>query len=139
MESSGWDQLAQILVGYSTGTRAGEKVLITMMEVDTLPLARAVYAEAVKVGALPHIEFQSAYLERDLMLCGTVEQLDWVPELQAHGMEWADVYVGLRGARNPHEFGDIPPERIMIHKRSMGKVSAIRNEQTRWRSSQLVP
>jgi len=132
MNDTRWDRLAEILVNYSTSTRPGNKVLITMMEVETLPLVRAVYAQAVEVGALPHVEFQSAYLERDLMLHGSEEQLDWVPEMQAYGMEWADVYVGLRGARNPHEFAGISSERITTHKRAMGKVSAMRNELTRW-------
>ncbi|MGB9619100.1 MAG: aminopeptidase, partial [Armatimonadota bacterium] len=60
------------------------------------------------------------------------EQLDWVPELSAYGMKWADVYIGLRGARNPHEFASIPPEKLAAHKRAMGKVSAMRTELTRW-------
>jgi aminopeptidase len=107
-------------------------VQITMMEVDTFPLARAVYATAVKAGALPHIEFQSAYLERDLMRFGNQEQLAWVPEMNAYGMEWADVYIGLRGASNPHEFTGISADKIAAHKRAMGQVSAMRNELTRW-------
>lgn len=127
-----WEQLAEILINYSTDTQHGDKVLITMIEVETFPLARAVHAEAVKADALPHVEFQSAYLERDLMLYGNAEQLDWVPEMQAKGMEWADVYVGLRGASNPHEFAGISPEKIMAHKRAMGHVSAMRTELTRW-------
>ena len=127
-----WEQLADILVNYSTGAKAGDKVQITMMEIDTFPLARAVYSAAIKVGALPHIEFQSAYLERDLMRWGNSEQIDWAPEMSAYGMEWADVYIGLRGARNPHEFIDIPAEKIAAHKRAMGVVSAMRNDLTRW-------
>lgn len=127
-----WEHLADVLVNYSTGIQPNEKVLITMMEVDTFPLARAVYAASVKVGALPHIEFQSTYLERDLMLYGNPEQLDWVPEMQAYGMEWADVYIGLRGARNPHEFTGISASKITAHKRAMGKVSGMRNDLTRW-------
>jgi aminopeptidase len=58
--------------------------------------------------------------------------LDWVCEMQAQGMEWADVYIGLRGARNPHEFIDIDAQKIASHKRSMGKISAMRNDMTRW-------
>ncbi len=90
-----WHALADILVNYSTKTRKGDRVLITMVETDTFPLARAVYAAAVKAGAFPYIEFSSAYLERDLMRYGDMEQLDWVTEPQAHGMEWADVYIGV--------------------------------------------
>lgn len=132
MTDNRWDQLANILINYSTQTKPGDKVQITMMEVETFPLARAVAKEAVKAGALPHVEFQSAYMERDLMQYGTMEQLDWVPELQFYGMEWADVYVGLRGARNPHEFDGISPEQIVAHKRAMGKVSAKRNDVRNW-------
>ena len=127
-----WQQLADILVNYSTRVKKNDRVLITMMEVETLPLARAVYAAAVKAGGLPFVEFQSAYLERDLMKIGTPEQLDWVCEMQSSGMEWADVYIGLRGARNPNEYFDIEPKKMAAHKKSMGKISAMRNELTRW-------
>lgn len=127
-----WHQLADILVNYSTGVKKGERVLITMMETETFPLAKAVYAAAVKAGGLPFVEFQSAYLERDLLKLGNSEQLDWVCEMQAQGMEWADVYIGLRGARNPNEFIDIEASNIASHKRSAGKISTMRNDLTRW-------
>jgi len=57
MLDSRWEQLADILVNYSTSTGPGERVLITMMETDTWPLARAVNSSVIKVGALPQIEF----------------------------------------------------------------------------------
>ena len=132
MIDSRWQQLAEILVNYSTETQAADKMLITMMEPDTFPLTMAVHAEAVRVGALPHVEFQSVHLERDLMLYGSSEQLDWVPEMQAQGMQWADVYIGLRGASNPHEFTGVGPDRITAHRQAMGKISAMRTELTRW-------
>ena len=59
MNESRWKKLADILVNYSTATVTGDRVLITMMETDTWPLARAVYAEVVGSGAHPHIEFLS--------------------------------------------------------------------------------
>ena len=45
-----WEQLADILVNYSTTNSSGDRVLITMMETDTWPLARAVHAAAIRVG-----------------------------------------------------------------------------------------
>ena len=83
-----WKQLADILVDYSVEVKRGDRVLITMMEVDTFPLARAVYQAAVRAGGLPFVEFQSAYLERDLMKTGSKEQVDWICEMQTlrHGM-----------------------------------------------------
>jgi aminopeptidase len=132
MTDQRWKQLADVLVNYSTAVQPGERVLITMMEVDTFPLARAVYASAVQAGGLPFIEFQSAYLERDLMKLGNEDQVNWISEMQTYGMEWADVYVGLRGARNPNEFFDIDSKMITAHKKSLGKISTMRTELTRW-------
>jgi aminopeptidase len=127
-----WEQLADILVNYSTSTRAGDRVLITMMEPHTWSLARAVHAKAVQVGASPHVEFQSVLLQRDLMRWGSEAQLAPAHELQIQGLEWADVYIGLRGASNPHEFEGLAPERIMAFRRELGKASAKRTASTRW-------
>jgi len=132
-----WNDVADILVNYSTRVRPGDKVLITMMEPETFPLARAVHAAAVKAGGLPHVEFQSMFLEGDLMRFGSREQVDWVPEMQTRGLEWADVYIGLRGARNPHEWASIPADTVAAHKRAMGKVSALRTRATRWVLSRI--
>ncbi len=132
MNDQRWEQLAHILVNYSTRLQPNDKLLIVMVETETLPLVRAVHSAAVRAGALPHVEFQSAYLERDLMRYGSQEQLDWVPEMQTAGIEWSDAYIGLRGARNPHEFTGIPPERIAAHRRAIGKISALRAEMQRW-------
>src|SRR5215203_5379087 len=127
-----WSQLGEILVNYSTRTRAGDRLLITMVELETFPLTLAVYEHAVQAGAFPQVQFASVYLERALLKYGTEELITRVPDLERSGMEWADAYVGLRGARNPHELGDIPTERLAAYKRAQGAISALRNEQTRW-------
>jgi aminopeptidase len=127
-----WMQLADILVNYSTRVQQGEKAFITMMEAETQPLTVSVYSKVVQAGGLPQVEFVSAYLERELMLHGSMEQIEWVPQLQAYGMEWADVYIGLRGARNPHEFDGITPERMKAHRQALGQTSAMRIDLTRW-------
>jgi aminopeptidase len=127
-----WSQLGEILVYYSTRTRAGDRLLITMMELETFPLALAVYEHAVRAGAFPHVQFASAYFERTLLTHGTADLIARVPDLERTGMEWADVYIGLRGARNPHELAGISSERLAAHKSALGAISAMRNEQTRW-------
>ena len=50
MGKNRWDELADILVNYSTQVQKGDRVLVTMMETDTFPLARAVHASAVRAG-----------------------------------------------------------------------------------------
>lgn len=132
MYSSRWQELAKILVSYSTKVSPGEKVLITMRERESLPLVQAVYAEVIRAGAIPYVEFQSDYLDRELLNWGSDEMLNQNSEMQEFGMGWADVYIGLRGARNPHEFAGISAQRIAAFRRMMGKISALRTEQTRW-------
>src|SRR5215216_888331 len=127
-----WSQLGEILVNYSTRTQAGDRLLITMMEPETFPLTLAVYEHAVRAGAFPQVQFASAYLERALLMHGSDELVARVPDLERGGMEWADVSIGLRGARNPNELAGIPTERLADHKRAQGAISALRNEQTRW-------
>jgi aminopeptidase len=127
-----WNRLAKILVSYSTRVKHGDRVLINMMEVETRPLVEAVYEEAIKAGGLPEVYYSSDWLKRILLRHGTDEQIDWEPELEAHGMGWADAYIGLRGARNPYEFGDITAERLAAHRRAMGKISSRRNKLERW-------
>ena len=127
-----WEEIAEKLVNYSVEVKPGDKVLITMMETDTYELAEACYRAVVKAGGLPFIEFQSVYLERDLMKYGTLSQVDWVNDMHLYGMDWADCYIGLRGARNPNEFNGIPSNVISAHKKAMGVISARRCDSTRW-------
>jgi len=47
-------------------------------------------------------------------------------------MEWADVYIGLRGAHNPHEFEGIRTEKIAARKKVLGEIARLRTDRTRW-------
>ncbi|GHV85775.1 hypothetical protein AGMMS50230_13830 [Spirochaetia bacterium] len=92
-----WERLGNLLVNYSTGVKSGEKVMIAMIEPDTFPLAQAVYRAVIKAGGFPQVQFLSETLRHSLLRYGSGEQIAWVPEIEAYGMEWADVYIGLRG------------------------------------------
>lgn len=127
-----WTQLAEILVQYSTKILPGERVLISMVEVDTLPLVNAVYAQTVLAGGIPYVEFHSAYHERACMNMGNIDQNEQTPEIQASAIKWADVHINIRSIRNPHEFTDIPIEKFVAHRRAMGQISALRTSSTRW-------
>ncbi len=127
-----WIELADILVNYSVRVRPGDKVFMTLMEPETIPLGQRVYSKVVQAGGFPFVEFQSAWFERELMMYGNQAQLDWIPEPQANAMKWADAYIGLRGNRNPYEFNGIDAEKIKSHRRAVGHISALRTELERW-------
>ena len=127
-----WQQLGELLVTYSAAVQAGEKVMIAMGEVETLPLVQAIYTACVQAGAFPQVQFLSETLRHALLKYGTHEQLTWLPAIEAYGMTWADVYIGLRGAHNLYELADIPTERLTINQRAQGQISTMRWQQTRW-------
>lgn len=127
-----WKQVGDLLVNYSTAVKPGERVMIAMGEVESYPLAHAVYEAVIKAGAYPQIQFVSETLRRALLQYGNDEQLGWVPEIEAYGMDWADVYIGLRGAHNLYELADVPSSKLALNQVAMGKISTMRWQQTRW-------
>lgn len=127
-----WKDVGELLVNYSLEVKPGEKVMIAMKEVETYPLMLAVYEASLKAGAYPQVQFISEELNRRVMKYGSREQVDWVPEIEAYGMEWADVYFGLRGAHNLDVHWDCPADVLAAHRRAMGKISTLRWQKTRW-------
>ena len=127
-----WRQLADILVNYSTGVQPGERVMIAMTELASYPLTHTVYEAAIKAGAYPQVQFLSERLRHSVLKYGSQEQVSWVPEIESYGMEWADVYFGLRGAHNLHEHADVPAQVLAANQKAMGRISTLRWEKTRW-------
>ncbi len=127
-----WKKLGKLLVNYSTKVKPGEKVMIAMIEIETFPLAQAVYEAVVQAGGYPQIQLLSERLRRSLLLYGNEEQINRVPDIELYSTNWADVYIGLRGAYNLHELDDIPADKLAANQAAMGKVSTSRWLNTRW-------
>jgi len=127
-----WKKLGELLVNYSVKVRPGEKVMIAMTELDSFPLVYAIYEAATKAGAYPQVQFLSEELNHLTMQYGTIDQLNWIPEIEAYGMEWADVYFGLRSAHSLNLHEDIAAAKLAAFRKGMGKISTMRWEKTRW-------
>ena len=127
-----WKEMADILVNYSTKIQPNERVMIAMLEPETYPLVQAVYEKVISAGAYPQVQFLSETLRHAVMRYGNDDQINWVPEIEAYGMEWADAYFGLRGAHNLYENADIPADVLAANQAAMGIVSTMRWEKTRW-------
>ncbi len=127
-----WRKVADVLVGYSTAVQPRERVMIAMVEAETTPLAQAVYEACVKAGAYPQVQFLSEKLRHSLLRYGDAEQVSWRPEIEAYGMDWADVYIGLRGASDASLMRDIDAPVLAANQAAQGEISALRWEKTRW-------
>jgi aminopeptidase len=127
-----WTELGDLLVNYSVGVKPGEKVMIAFVELESYPLLQSIYQACIKAGAFPQVQFLSEELNRLTLKYGNADQIGWVPEIEAYGMEWADVYFGLRGAHNLDVFWDIPSEKLSLLRKGMGQISTLRWQKTRW-------
>ena len=132
MTDKRWTALGESLINYSLNVQPGERLMIAMYETETYPLALACYAACIKRGGYPQIQFMSEALKHQVLRYGNEEQISWVPEIEAYGMEWADCYLALRGAFNMDECWDIPNEKIAKYQKAMGEISAMRWQKTRW-------
>jgi len=127
-----WTKLGDLLVNYSMAVKPGEKVMIAFVELESYPLLHSIYRACIKAGAFPQVQFLSEELNRLTLQYGNPDQIGWVPEIEAYGMEWADVYFGLRGAHNLDVFWDVPAEKLSLLRKGMGAVSTLRWQKTRW-------
>ena len=127
-----WYDVGRVLVQHSAQVQRGERVMIAMGEVDSYPLARGVFRACVEAGAFPQVQFLSEELRHSLLAIGDPEQLAWVPEIESYGMEWADVYFGLRGGFDLDIHADIPSEQLAINQAAQGRISTMRWQNTRW-------
>ena len=127
-----WQQVAQTLTGWSTAVQPGERVMIAMQEVESYPLASALYDACIQRGAFPQVEFLSESMRRSLLRHGDKEQLGWLPEIETQGMKWADVYFGLRALADAGQMRGVSDEALALNQAAQGKVSALRWQETRW-------
>ena len=127
-----WSKLGKLLVDYSMAVKPGEKVMIAFIELESYPLVHAIYKACIEAGAYPQVQFLSEELNRLTLVHGNDDQISWLPAVEEFGMEWADVYFGLRGAHNLDVFWDIPAEKLSMLRKSMGQISTLRWQKTRW-------
>lgn len=132
MTDKRWKALGETLVNYSLGVKPGERLMIAMYELESYPLALAAYTACVKAGGFAQIQFMSEALKHALLKHGSPEQIAWVPEIEAYGMEWADHYLALRGAFNLYECYDIATDKIASYQKAMGIISTLRWQKTNW-------
>jgi aminopeptidase len=104
------DNLAQILVGYSTAVKAGEFVSIEG-ESAAEPLLMAVYEEVLKAGGHPSVHVSLPGQSAAYFKHASDEQLAWISPLAEWTVENADVRIAIGASSNTRELSGVEPER----------------------------
>ncbi len=126
-------RLAEVLVGYSTALKPGEKVLIEAIDVpvefvcELIRVARA-------AGADPLVTLKSNRVARALMLHSSETQMNLIADVEAARMKQVQGYIGVRGSSNIAELSDVPAAAHRLYQDTVWRRvhQEIRVPKTRW-------
>lgn len=128
------NRLAEILIDHSCQLQKGEKVLIEAIDLPDPALVCRLIELARQRGAEPLVTWKSNEVLRALYLAGSETNIGLAGELEAARMQKMDAYIGIRGAANNSQFGDVPqPQMDLYQKLWWNPVhSKIRVPKTKW-------
>ncbi len=124
-------KLAEVLTGFSTRLRPGDRVLIDATdapEAMTVALVRAARAR----GAVPLVQLQNARISREILLGATKEQFATLGEIELHRIKRMQAYIAVRGSHNIFEQSDVPHERTKLAMKQLRPALNWRVNRTRW-------
>lgn len=126
-----YQDLARVLVGYSTGLKRGDHVLLDLTDVPD-EFAVALMREARAVKAIPIVEVRHTRVSREVLLGTDETHAKLVRDLELHRMKKMQAYIAVRGSANANETADVPSERLQLFQRTNRPVLNHRVNKTRW-------
>ncbi len=126
-----FDVLAEVLIGFSTKLKKGERILIDAFDAPP-EMVIALIRSARSKGAFPFVNLQSNTIARELLRGAEEDQYRTVREFEMARMKAMDAYVALRGSHNMTEFSDVAPDRMQLAMKLLQPVVEERVNKTKW-------
>ncbi len=108
-------KLADVLVGYSTDTQPGEKVLIEAYDIPDEVITVLVNRIA-EAGGLPFVTVKRNAVLRAIYQNASEEQMRQIGAVEKARMDEMDAYIGVRGSVNSTEFSDVPDDKMKLFR-----------------------
>ncbi len=125
------EEVAKVLVDYSTAIRSGDRVLIRT-DLLAKDLALEVFRQALLKGAHPWIRTDLPGVRYILHKYASESQLKFLPEHDFEEIKRTDVYIFLGAPFNVRDLTGIDPARISLRARALKPITDWRTEKTRW-------
>jgi aminopeptidase len=125
------NKLAQVLTGFSTELKKGERVFIDAFDVPEA-IVIALIRAARERGAHPYVQLHRARVNRELLLGAVEAQYTPHAEIELARMKKMDAYIALRGSENIFESSDVPGDKVKLVSRLMQPVLDYRVGKTKW-------
>ncbi len=124
-------ELADILTGFSTNLKKGERVLIDAFDIPTAMTVALVRAARMR-GAIPFVQVNQARVTRELMREATEDGYGFHSKIELSRMKGMQAYIAVRGSENIFETSDVPADRLKTVMRKMKPVQDWRVKKTKW-------
>jgi aminopeptidase len=124
-------KLAELLVGYSTSLKKGDRVLLDMIDVPdefSIELMKAARA----AGATPIIEVRHTRINREVLRATNPQHARLVHDVELFRMKKMQAYIAVRGSANASENADVGSELMALYSRTLRPVLNYRVSKTRW-------
>src|SRR3989440_4595079 len=131
MHDARFDELAKLLVEYSTRLKRNENVLIEAFDVPD-EMVVALIRAARKAGAVPFVQVQRGRISRELALETSDRQLNFEELHELARMKKMQAYIALRGSNNITELSDVPVPKMQLVAKKMRPVQDHRVKKTKW-------
>ena len=102
------NKLARVLVHYSSGVKAGERVQL-MGTPASEPLLRELYREVLRVGAHPIVRMRLSDQDALLFAEATEQELDYTDPMVLSELDGIDVSIRIFPDENPHSLSSVDP------------------------------
>ncbi len=114
-------KLAKILVNYSVNLKKGEKILLSVGNENSVPLAKAIIDEVYRIGGIPFVDMFNSRLERALYLGASAERYQLMLSWDSLKYGSMNAYIGLICSENTSEFSDVPEEKFSLESKHYGE------------------
>lgn len=126
------DQLADVLVNYSTRVQKDENVLIYAIG-DVNELVKATIKKVYAAGGNPYVQLIEPSIQRELIWQANEEQLAVMREADVAFMKKMDCYIGIRSGDNINEQSDVPGDKMKLYTSLLQRpVLDVRVPETKW-------
>lgn len=116
------EKMAEVLIHYSLEMKPGEKVMIRTTTLGE-PLALAVYRQALRAGAYPHVCLSPRGLEEVFYKEASDEQLRFVSPMTEWIVDNFEAFVTIDAEHNTKALSHIDPARIAMHQQARKHLS----------------
>src|SRR5260221_2398585 len=113
-------KMAEVIVNYSTEVKPGDRVLFRGTSPLAQPLMQALYAEALKAGALPFNYIHMSKEDFIVMDTGSTEQIEAVNPMLKLMYDTANVIVRIEADEDTKALANFPTEKSQARARARG-------------------